>query len=90
MLAAGHGGAIVNVGSVNSFLGAPYVPAYVALKHALIGLTSSVSAELAPQAIRVNLICPGFIDIADMCVFLASVGASYLDIKAATAPFAFT
>jgi NAD(P)-dependent dehydrogenase (short-subunit alcohol dehydrogenase family) len=62
MLAAGHGGAIVNVGSINSFLGAPYVPAYVASKHALVGLTSSVSAELAPQGIRVNLICPGFID----------------------------
>ena len=62
MLAAGHGGAIVNVGSINSFLGAPYVPAYVTSKHALIGLTSSVSAELAPQGIRVNLICPGFID----------------------------
>ena len=62
MLATGHGGSIVNVGSINSFLGAPYVPAYVASKHALIGLTSSVSAELAPQGIRVNLICPGFTD----------------------------
>ena len=62
MLAGGHGGAIVNVGSVNSFLGAPYIPAYVASKHGLIGLTSSVSAELAPQGIRVNLLCPGFID----------------------------
>ncbi len=35
---------------------------YVASKHGLIGLTSSVSAELAPQGIRVNLVCPGFID----------------------------
>ncbi len=62
MLAAGHGGAIVNVGSVNSFLGFPTGSAYVTSKHALIGLTSSVSAELAPQGIRVNLVCPGFID----------------------------
>jgi NAD(P)-dependent dehydrogenase (short-subunit alcohol dehydrogenase family) len=62
MLAGGRGGAIVNVGSVNSFLGFPSGSAYVASKHGLIGLTSSVSAELAPQGIRVNLVCPGIID----------------------------
>lgn len=62
MLAGGHGGSIVNVGSVNSFLGVQTGSAYVASKHALIGLTTSASAELAPQGIRVNLMCPGFID----------------------------
>ncbi len=62
MLKAGHGGAIVNVGSVNSFLGFPTGSAYVASKHGLVGLTSSVSAELAPQGVRVNLVCPGIID----------------------------
>ena len=62
MLAGGHGGAIVNVGSVNSFLGFPTGSAYVSSKHGLIGLTTSVSAELAPQRIRVNLVGPGFID----------------------------
>jgi NAD(P)-dependent dehydrogenase (short-subunit alcohol dehydrogenase family) len=62
MLAGRHGGAIVNVGSVNSFLGFPTGSAYVASKHGQIGLTTSVSAELAPQGIRVNLVCPGFID----------------------------
>jgi NAD(P)-dependent dehydrogenase (short-subunit alcohol dehydrogenase family) len=62
MLAGGHGGAIVNVGSINSFLGFPTGSAYVASKHGLIGLTSSVSAELAPRGIRVNLVCPGIID----------------------------
>ena len=62
MLASGNGGAIVNIGSVNSFLGFPTGSAYVASKHGLIGLTTSVSAELAPQGIRVNLVCPGFID----------------------------
>ena len=62
MLAGGHGGAIVNVGSINSFLGFPTGSAYVTSKHGLIGLTSSVSAELAPQGIRVNLVCPGIID----------------------------
>jgi NAD(P)-dependent dehydrogenase (short-subunit alcohol dehydrogenase family) len=62
MLAGGRHGAIVNVGSVNSFLGFPTGSAYVTSKHGLIGLTTSVSAELAPRGIRVNLLCPGFID----------------------------
>lgn len=59
MIKSGNGGAIVNIGSVNSFLGFPTGSAYVTSKHGLIGLTSSASAELAPQGIRVNLLCPG-------------------------------
>lgn len=62
MLAAGNGGAIVNVGSVNSFLGFAMGAAYCTSKHGLIGLTTSVSAELASQGIRVNLVCPGIVD----------------------------
>ena len=62
MLDRGQGGAIVNIGSINSFLGFPTGAAYVASKHGLIGLTTSVSAELAPQGVRVNIVCPGFID----------------------------
>jgi NAD(P)-dependent dehydrogenase (short-subunit alcohol dehydrogenase family) len=62
MLECGHGGAIVNVGSVNSFLGEAGAAAYVAAKHGLIGLTTSASAELAPQGIRVNVVCPGVVD----------------------------
>lgn len=59
MLASGRGGAIVNIGSINSYQGVPGFAPYVTSKHALVGLTTSVSAELAPQGIRVNLICPG-------------------------------
>ena len=62
MLAGGTGKAIVNIGSVNSFLGFQTGSAYVTSKHGLVGLTTSVSAELAPQGIRVNLVCPGFVD----------------------------
>jgi len=57
-----HGGAIVNIGSVNSFLGFATAAAYVTSKHGLIGLTTSVSAEVASQGIRGNLRCPGIID----------------------------
>ncbi len=90
MLKAGHGGAIVNVGSVNSFLGFAGGSAYATSKHGMVGLTSSVSAELAPQGIRVNIVCPGFIgrvhqqragrpeEIASSIVFLCSDEASYI------------
>jgi NAD(P)-dependent dehydrogenase (short-subunit alcohol dehydrogenase family) len=62
MLAAGNGGAIVNVGSVNSFLGCPGAAAYCASKAGQVGLTTSASAELAEHGIRVNLVCPGVTD----------------------------
>ena len=62
MLAAETTGAILNIGSVNSFLGFPTGSAYVTSKHGLVGLTSSISAELGPKGIRVNLLCPGVID----------------------------
>ncbi|MEO7539954.1 MAG: glucose 1-dehydrogenase [Pyrinomonadaceae bacterium] len=62
MLDAGNGGAIVNVGSVNSFLGFAGGAAYATSKHGLIGLTTSASAELAPEGIRVNMVCPGFVE----------------------------
>lgn len=62
MLRGGHGGSIVNVGSVNSFLGFAGGAGYVTSKHGLVGLTTCASAELAPQGIRVNIVCPGVID----------------------------
>ncbi len=62
MLSLGNGGAIVNVGSVNSFLGFGGGSAYATSKHGQVGLSTSVSAELASQGIRVNMVCPGVID----------------------------
>lgn len=62
MLKSGNGGAIVNVGSISSFLGMPAGSAYCAAKHGMIGLTSSASAELAPHGIRINMVCPGIVD----------------------------
>lgn len=53
------GGAIVNAGSTASLRGEPEQAVYVASKHAVLGLTRSVSREVAPRGIRVNAVCPG-------------------------------
>ena len=79
MLEGGHGGAIVNVGSVNSFLGFGGGAAYTASKHGQVGLTTSASAELAPRGIRVNIVYPGFTDTAMHHRIRAVIGDEMFD-----------
>ena len=57
-----HEGCIVNISSIWGTHGASCETAYSATKHAIIGLTRSLAAELAPSNIRVNCITPGVID----------------------------
>ncbi|MDP8930680.1 MAG: SDR family oxidoreductase, partial [Actinomycetota bacterium] len=61
MLAAGHGGSIIYMGSVHSKEASPLKAPYVTAKHGLIGLAKVVAIEGAPHGIRANVICPGFV-----------------------------
>ncbi|HYM48975.1 MAG TPA: SDR family NAD(P)-dependent oxidoreductase [Candidatus Limnocylindrales bacterium] len=61
MLRAGWG-RLINMASIASRVGAPYIAAYAASKHALLGLTRAVAAEVVSKGVTVNAICPGYVD----------------------------
>ena len=54
-------GKIINVASVSGKIGLAYRSAYAASKHAVLGLTKALSAEVAPFGITANCICPTFV-----------------------------
>ena len=55
-------GSVVNTASIAGMLGTPGMPAYVASKHAVMGLTKVAAGEVSSKGIRVNAVCPGPID----------------------------
>ena len=60
--ASGRGGSIINVGSINSFVGERLLTAYVCSKGGVHMLTKNAAAECASKGIRVNMIAPGGTD----------------------------
>ena len=55
-------GRVVNVASTAGLKGYPYVTAYCAAKHALVGFTRALAAETATRGVTVNAVCPGYTD----------------------------
>ena len=60
MIAAGHGGVVVNLASTASFRTHPGTAAYASSKHGVAGLTKAAAVELGPQGIRVLAVAPTF------------------------------
>lgn len=55
-------GRVVNVASVAGRMGAPYISAYAATKHAVVGFTRALGQEVAARGVTVNAVCPGYVD----------------------------
>jgi len=69
----GRGGAIIHISSVHAFVSWQGIAAYDATKAGLLGLTRAMALDHGPEKIRVNAICPGYIDTPLMEKWLASV-----------------
>lgn len=68
-----EGSAIVGIGSIMSVVGNALIPSYTASKHGVVGLTKSLANHLGPDGIRVNAVCPGYIDTPMMATTLADL-----------------
>ncbi len=61
-LLAAEAGRIVTVASMAGLYGFAYAAPYIAAKHGAVGLTRALAAEYAQTSLRVNAVCPGFVD----------------------------
>ena len=61
-MAARGWGRIINVASIAGKTGAPYIAAYTASKHGVLGLTRSAAVEVATKGVTVNAVCPGYVE----------------------------
>lgn len=84
------GGAIVNLGSMNSFVAWPNDAPYTASKGAVLQFSRALALDLAPRGIRVNCVCPGIIDTALTRAFIddADDPLALVDEYSAVAPLA--
>jgi NAD(P)-dependent dehydrogenase (short-subunit alcohol dehydrogenase family) len=80
------GGAIVNLGSISSFVAQPGFLTYSATKAALVNMTRCMAMDLAPYNIRVNCVCPGTIRTSATERHLAKTGMSEAEFVARNAP----
>jgi NAD(P)-dependent dehydrogenase (short-subunit alcohol dehydrogenase family) len=80
------GGAIVNLGSISSFVAQPSFITYSATKAAILQMTRNMAMDLAPFNIRVNCVCPGTILTRATEEHMTRVGMSKADFIAAEAP----
>ncbi|MBC6416482.1 MAG: SDR family oxidoreductase [Rhodospirillales bacterium] len=74
LLRKAGGGSIVNLGSYDGFIADPGLAAYCATKGAVHALTRAMACDHGPEGIRVNAICPGFIDTPMLQSFFRGAG----------------
>ncbi len=73
--AAGDGRRIIFIASTAGLKGYPYVAAYCAAKHGVVGLARALAAELGPRGVTVNAVCPGYTETPMLEASVANIAA---------------